>query len=112
MSAIDEINAAVADLPGLGPFGFFGEPPAALFSAVEEFEKAKTWLSQFPKTKRIYNRGDSYMLKHVAENSIGYTSNGTFIAAAHAAGYKVKRSGVNALFNISSRAFRRDRVKQ
>jgi len=72
------------------------------------FMAARRWLSPFAKTKALYQRGTSYGLKHVAENEIGYTTNGVFIAAAIAEGFTVKRAdnGPNALLNISAKAWR------
>jgi hypothetical protein len=42
-------------------------------------------------------------LQHVAGDEIGYTTNGVFIAAAIAEGFRVQREGPNALFNMSTK---------
>jgi hypothetical protein len=62
-----------------------------------------------PKTKSINRRGTSYGLKHVAEYDIAYLSNGVFIAAATAEGFKVQRIAdtPNAWIAISSKAWER-----
>ena len=73
---------------------------------LDEFERARRFLRLFPKLKTINDRGTSYGLKHAAAPTIGYTSNGMFIAAAIAEGFKFKRNDPNAMFNISSHAWR------
>lgn len=74
-----------------------------------DFMAARRWLSRFDKIKTLNQRGTSYGLKHVAAYDIGYTTNGVFIAAAIAEGFRVQRdgNGPNALFNISVRAWDR-----
>lgn len=76
--------------------------------SLNEFEKARSWLAKQPKIKKLNYRCSSYGLKHAAERSIGYVSNGVFIAAAIAEGFQVKRrrNSFNALLNISSSAWR------
>jgi len=122
------IQAAVDRFPDLTDFGFgifdpyrltpaqrqeqFRQSRADLFArgSLEDFVRAKRWLSAQPKTKNINSSaGSSYWLKHVAEEDIGYTTNGIFIAAAVAAGFTVERcwrcddESPNAFFNISSK---------
>lgn len=77
-----------------------------LYSEVEGFEAAARWLSQFSPV-------DSptvgfYYLKHVAEPTIGYCTNGCMIAAALWLGYPVSRvpGSVNADVGISLRELR------
>lgn len=76
---------------------------------MEDFVKVRGWLQKCPKTKHL-NRtiGTSYTLKHVAEGYIGYSSNGVFIAAAIAEGFKVQRAllSLNAWLNVSSKFVR------
>jgi hypothetical protein len=74
--------------------------------SLAQFIAARRWLSQWGKLKSLNQRGSSYGLKHVAEDEIGYVTNGVFIAAAIAEGFRVRREGPNALFNISSTAWR------
>lgn len=79
--------------------------------SVDEFKRARVWLRDKPRTKHPNRRMTSYGLKHVAEKQIGYVTNGMFIAAALAEGFKVKHydpQGPNAWFNISSRVCRPD----
>jgi hypothetical protein len=55
---------------------------------VAQFAAVRGWLRKWPKTKHINHRnGTSYGLKHVAESSVGYSTNGVFIAAAYAEGF-------------------------
>jgi hypothetical protein len=77
--------------------------------SLEQFMAARSWLTQFGRTKAINRCGSSYGLKHVAARDIGYVTNGVFIAAAIAEGFIVRRIeyGPNALFNISSKAWYR-----
>jgi hypothetical protein len=65
------------------------------------------WLGRQKMIKTINRTGTSYGLKHVAERDIGYLTNGIFIAAAHACGYRVVRVGdsPNAWLNISQAAW-------
>lgn len=72
---------------------------------LEGFMKARSWLRQFKQIKAINKTGTSYGLKHVAERSIGYVTNGAFIAAAIAEGFRIERTGPNAFLNISARAW-------
>jgi hypothetical protein len=63
-----------------------------------------------PRRLKSFNkRGTSYGLKHIAEHDMGYCTNGVFIAAAIAEGFRVRREGrsPNAVFNISTAAWRR-----
>jgi hypothetical protein len=77
--------------------------------SLASFIAARLWLSRFAKTKALNRRGSSYFLKHVAERDIGYLTNGVFIAAAIAEGFRVQRVGrdnANAWLNIASSALR------
>ena len=50
----------------------------------------------------------SYGLKHIAEAELGYVSNGEFISAALALGFrmKVENGGPNAVFNMSTKSIK------
>jgi hypothetical protein len=75
------------------------------------FVAARAWLSRYNKIKTPSKRGTSYGLKHIAAKEIGYTTNGVFIAAAIAEGFRVvrDRDTPNALLNISAAAWNWDR---
>jgi hypothetical protein len=73
------------------------------------FIAARGWLRRFRKIKAPNRRGTSYGLKHVAEDDVGYTTNGVFIAAAIAEGFTVRRADYdspNGWLNISVEAWR------
>ncbi len=75
--------------------------------SLEQFALARSWLSTKPRTTRPNPRAcSSYGLKHLAEPDIGYVTNGVFIAAALAEGFKVERISAtpNAALNIGRRA--------
>lgn len=76
--------------------------------ALAQFEAARVWLRQFPKIQQPNHKGTSYGLKHVAEQTIGYCTNGVFIAAAVAEGFEVRPSrpnSPNACLNIATKAW-------
>jgi len=75
--------------------------------SLEQFQLARGWLHQFAKVGKSSKLGTSDGLKHVAERDIGCVTNGMFIAAAIAEGFKIEREGdsPNPRFNISSKAF-------
>jgi hypothetical protein len=77
--------------------------------SLAQFVAARGWLRRFNKRKSLNKCGSSYGLKHVAEGTIGYITNGVFIAAAIAEGFQARRigDGPNAWFNISSQAWKR-----
>lgn len=77
--------------------------------SIDQFESCCNWLRSFPKTKSINRRVTSYGLKHLAERDIDYVTNGIFIAAAIAEGFRFERVGPNAVFNIAMAAVRRAR---
>jgi hypothetical protein len=58
---------------------------------LEQFCNAHRWLCRFPKTKNFNARGTSYRLKHMAEPTIGYVTDGMFICAAIAKNFRVQR---------------------
>ena len=129
--AAASIQAAVERFPDLTDFGLgifdpyrltpaqrqeqFRKSRADMFArrSLEDFARAKRWLSAQQKTKNVNSSaGSSYWLKHIAEEDIGYTTNGIFIAAAVAAGFTIERccrpddESPNAFFNISSKISR------
>jgi hypothetical protein len=74
------------------------------------------WIDAHLVSRQTFNpRHSSYGLKHMAEEDIGYITNGQFIAAMMACGYRYKVVGLNALFNVSERAitqlYRQRRMK-
>jgi hypothetical protein len=74
--------------------------------SLEGFVRARDWLSLWPRTKRVYNFGTSYGLKHVAGKDIGYVTNGVFIAAAISLGISFRMDGPNALLALTSKAWK------
>ena len=70
-----------------------------------QVEVCRQWLSLFARPRKTINvRRSSYGLKHAVEAwASGYVSNGAFIAAAVAEGYRVRQigRGTNANFNMS-----------
>ena len=109
--SIEAVTRAIELFPELTDFGFgtfderrltreqraekFRLDREAMFEprSIEQFQRAYEWLNQQPRTKNInQDAGTSYGLKHVAERSVGYVTNGMFIAAGIAAGFKVQRA--------------------
>jgi hypothetical protein len=80
-------------------------------NAVEEFKAACRWLRRQPRTSHVNRKsGSSYGLKELAEFAEDcYISNGMFIAAAIALGFKWKQIAYspNAFFNILRTAWPR-----
>jgi hypothetical protein len=71
--------------------------------SLEQFERARLWLRRQRKIKHMNLSRSSYGLKHIAEPDIGYVTNGIFIAAAIAEGFRIYADGPNARFNIGKR---------
>jgi hypothetical protein len=82
--------------------------------SIAAFIATRYWLADFPKIKTLNQKGTSYGLKHIAEEEIGYITNGVFIAAAIAEGFRVVRidDSPNALLNISSKVWARRQALQ
>ena len=116
------LQAVAAAHPDLTAFGFgawderrltpadraarIAQGQADLIADPDPFNRARIWLAAQKRTKHINpDAGSSYGLKHTAEPDIGYTTNGSFIAAAIAEGFTVQRipGSPNAWFNISTR---------
>ena len=91
----------------------FATDRAMLFHpmSLADFIRARAWLEQWPKIRNFNPRGTSYGLKHVAGHTIGYTTNGVFIAAAISAGFRFQLLGSDARFNISTLAWTHEQRK-
>lgn len=105
---IEEIVKQYSDLTDFGfgvyPGQSFEVERAKMFEprSMEEMELAVRWLAGQRRTKTVWDGSpNSYGLKHLAENDIGYVTNGMFIAAGISIGLLVKRDGPNAVFNLS-----------
>ena len=123
--SISNIRAVVSQLPQLTDFGVgifqngrglsevernkkIKEEQEALIQSVEAFNKTCSWLSQIDKLKNINYKHSSYGLKHIAENDIGYITNGVFIAAAIHCGFEFKTEfgSPNVCFNMSEKSIK------
>ena len=73
--------------------------------SIRQFCAARAWLQQFPKIRTFNHPETSYGLKRVAEPTIGYVTNGIFICAALAAGYRIEREpgSSNVVFRYSTK---------
>ena len=123
---IEAIKKAIAKFPKLTAFGFgvfneaalsteecnieFRKEREEMFSPISlvQFQKSCDWLSRQKRTKGVNPRaGSSYGLKkHMIEEGVGYVTNGMFIAAAIASGFKVVPAWLgspNAFLNISKK---------
>ncbi|HUK09487.1 MAG TPA: hypothetical protein VLX09_16560 [Stellaceae bacterium] len=94
----------------------FLQARADLYASKDQFRAAYGWLRRQPRTKNVSpDAVTSYGIKHVAEPEIGYVTNGVFIAAAIACGFKVQPcspGNVNAVFNMSSKVWRERRASK
>ena len=111
LAAMKSILAKFPDLTEIGFGGSSADRDAMLLpQSLDDFRRARAWLRAKPRTTHVNSSaGTCYGLKHLAEPEIGYSTNGTFIAAALAEGFKIKRCGhdsLNAWINISSRVRR------
>jgi hypothetical protein len=86
----------------------FREDRARLLGSEASCSKACEWLGDKAGTKTINRRHSSYGLKHLAEEEIGYLTNGAFIAAAIHCGfpYRLVHDSPNVLFGISERSLK------
>jgi len=124
MNTQEKIQKVIKTIPKLTDFGIglfehnlskseydikFRNEQNQLLSNVEEFEKVSNWLKSVEKIQSINRRHTSYGLKHIAEKSIGYSTNGIFIAAAIHAGfeYKIIDGGPNVQFNMSEKSLKK-----
>jgi len=125
MTTKEKIQYAMDKVPNLTDFGIglyeqhrklpiteqkkkFEEERKALLENTEEFEKVCQWLSSIEKIKTINKKHTSYGLKHLAEKTIGYSTNGTFIAAAIYSGFdiKIEEDSPNPMFNMSEKSIK------
>jgi hypothetical protein len=120
----DDIKAAVAKVPGLNASGvgvYFAVPPSdrevwfqsereELLGDVDGCSRAESWLQSKARTKTVNWRLSSYGLKHLAEEEVGYITNGAFIAAAVHCGFPVKVSpdSLNVFIGISERSLNQE----
>lgn len=80
-----------------------------LRSAVEPVRRTVDWLRQnVEPVKTINSKRSSYGLKHIAEQDVGYITNGVFIAAAIIAGYgyKIDPGSPNVPFAMSEKSLK------
>ncbi len=76
----------------------------SLLASADRVKQACTWVDAHLLSRGTLNhRHSSYGLKHLAEQDIGYLTNGQLIAAMIACGYRYQVVGMNAHFNISER---------
>jgi hypothetical protein len=85
-----------------------------LRSKLDDVKRTLKWLRlNLPPLKTARRPVSSYFLKHVAEEDIGYITNGVFIAAGLIAGYPHRFYGEpNLYFGISIRALRAIEARQ
>ena len=71
-----------------------------------ECTKVYEWLCQMNKIRSINIYHNSYELKHLAERTIGYVTNGAFIVAAIHRGFECRRDRYtqNIFINISNKS--------
>lgn len=129
---VDDIRAVLARHWELTHFGMgpnsrnlkeaSGEGPAVelgqqeLLAALDECNKACTFLRHVEKRKTVNRKMTSYCLKHQAEGFLrslkdrptnAYVANGAFICAALHLGFEMQRAGLsspNVYFNMSSKS--------
>jgi hypothetical protein len=126
---LGQINAIMAQEPTLTTFGFgiysgyrrespekraeiFRGDRQALIDEIDRVQATCEWIDANLYTRKSINPyHTSYGLKHIAERDIGYITNGVFIAAMIACGYRYRVDGPNAVFNVSEwpikRAYKR-----
>jgi len=77
-------------------------------NSAEQCSAVCRWLQSKTKIKTINGKWSSYGLKHLAEDEIGYVTNGAFIRAAIHSGfaYRLSPSNPNVEFNISEKSLK------
>ena len=118
-----DIQRVMDQVPGLNDFGIgvydqrrksaaeqekeMAEGRATLLRSVDACNKICIWLSQVEKIKTPSGRS-SYGLKDLAENDIGYITNGAFIAAAVHCGYpyRITPGSANVAFGMSEKSIK------
>lgn len=101
MTGRDALVIALEKYPQLSPFGFSPGPGNWDTGAIES---AMQWLSTKRRTKHPGRSVTSYGYKHTAEGELNtYISNGSFIVAAVALGFKIQRivGTPNCFINIA-----------
>ena len=84
-----------------------------LLNDVKDFEKICEWLKAIEKTPTINTTHTSYELKHIAERHVGYSTNGTFIAAAIYSDFtfKVETGSPNVMFGMSTKSLKMQQLR-
>ncbi len=120
----DQIQKAIDKLPEPTDFGVgvyngrrlhaaeyeskFRADRETLLNSTGAFVKTCQWLEKIEKIKTINNKHSSYGLKHLAEEEIGYITNGVFIAAIHCGfEFKIHRNSPNVAFNMSEKSIKK-----
>ena len=125
MTTKEKIQFAMDKVPTLTDFGIglygqdrnspidekkkkFQEEQKSLLENTKEFERVCEWLYTVDKIQSINKKHTSYGLKHLAEKTIGYSTNGTFIAAAIYSGFdiKIEKDSPNPMFNMSQKSLK------
>lgn len=119
-----DVQRIMDEVPGLNDFGIgvfnqrrkkpeerekeLAEGKAQLLDSVDACNKVCEWLASIDKIATINHRHSSYGLKHVAEEDIGYVTNGVFITAAIYCGYKfrVTPGSPNVEFGMSEKSIK------
>lgn len=92
-------------VPGLTLYGIDPAGPPLDEAARRNADRVRDWLLVNIEPRRTINRNhSSYSLKHLAEQSLGYVTNGEFILGAVAAGYPFEPDPPNARFGMSERS--------
>jgi hypothetical protein len=118
----EDIAAVMGRVSGLNSFGIGCFDPrsktpaerdreiaagrAELLDDVDGCSRAEGWLRGKARTKTIDPHRSSYDLEHLAEEEVGYITNGAFIVAAIHLGfpYRIYPDSANPRFGISRRS--------
>lgn len=83
----------------------YAEDRRVLKESFDRFVTTYEWIGQNLHPIKSINRArSSYGMKHIAEEEIGYITNGVFIAAMLAHGYEMDAWEPNPSFNVSERS--------
>src|SRR5262249_11099779 len=87
----------------------FEQARASLLNGAEACTRVCDWLARLERTIAINTRVSSYGLKHLAEPTIGYVTNGECNAAAVPCGfpYRLVPGSLNVWFGVSARSVRK-----
>jgi hypothetical protein len=112
----DDVRAVMAQAQLLTNSGIldpasddFDAERAELLNEVDGCSLTESWVKDLEKTKTFNTEYTSYWLKHVLEDTVGYCTNGAFIAAMIHCGFKYKRcdpTSPNVYFNLSGRSLK------